>query len=75
MSVLRAVLVTGLAGMLLWIVLGALVQGLRTGKMHFRDSRSVCDRASRPVLFWFLALLFGSFSILVVVAWLDFVFL
>jgi lipid-A-disaccharide synthase-like uncharacterized protein len=69
MQVLRILLVTAIAGGLLWLLIGTLLQGFRTGKMHYMDSESVCDQRSNPVLFWFLTLVFASLSVMIATVW------
>jgi hypothetical protein len=69
MQILRILIVSIIAGGLLWLLVGTLLQGLRTGKMRYMDSTSICDRRSNPVLFWFLALVFASLSIAIAAVW------
>jgi len=74
MQVLRILIVSVIAGGLLWLLVGTLFHGLRTGKMRYMDSTSVCDRRSNPVLFWFLALVFASLSIAIAAVWWQSIF-
>jgi hypothetical protein len=74
LQIFRILLITIIVGGLLWLLVGTLIQGLRTGKMRYMDSVSVCDRRSNPVLFWFLALVFASLSIVIAAVWVRSVF-
>jgi hypothetical protein len=74
MAILRVITITMLAGALLWFLLSTIFWGLRTGRIHYLDSTSTCDRDSRPLLFWFLVLVFAALSVFVASAWWQLVF-
>jgi lipid-A-disaccharide synthase-like uncharacterized protein len=69
MESLRIIVSTLVAAGLLWLLLGTILGGLRTGRIHYLDSTSTCDRNSRPLLFWFLVLVFAALSVFIAAAW------
>jgi hypothetical protein len=71
MQIFRLILVSLICGSLLWLLLSTLWTGLRTGKMRWRDSTSVCDRSKQPLLYWFLVIVFSFFSIVIASAWVQ----
>jgi lipid-A-disaccharide synthase-like uncharacterized protein len=71
MATLRIILSTLVTGALLWLLVGTVVRGLRTGKIRYLDSTSTCDRKSHPLLFWFLVALFAVFSLVIASVWLK----
>jgi hypothetical protein len=71
MQTLRLILVSLICVPLLWLLLSTLWNGLRTGKMRWRDSTSICDRRKQPLLYWFLVVVFSFFSIVIASAWIQ----
>jgi hypothetical protein len=71
MQILRLILISLICGGLLWLLLSTLWNGLRTGKLRWRDSTSICDRSKQPLLYWFLVTAFSGFSIVIVFAWIQ----
>jgi hypothetical protein len=69
MQILRLLLVSLVCGTMLWLLLNTLWNGLRTGKMRWRDSTSFCDRNKQPLFYWFLVFIFAGFSILILATW------
>jgi hypothetical protein len=68
-SALRVIIISIVSGGLLWLLLGTLLRGFRTGKMRYLDSSSVCNRLTQPLLFWFLVLFYVSLSIIISIVW------
>ena len=71
MQTLRLVLVSLICAPLLWLLLSTLWNGLRTGKMRWRDTTSVCDRRKQPLLYWFLVVVFSGFTVVIAYAWIQ----
>jgi len=60
-QILRIILVSAIAGWLCWGLVKAVIDGVRTGKIHHTDSTTVCCRKKNPVGFWSLVVLFTGF--------------
>ena len=71
MTALRIILSTVVAGALIWLLVGTVVDGLRTGKIRYLDSTSTCDREARPLLFRFLVAVFSVFAMVIAFMWLK----
>jgi hypothetical protein len=70
MQTIRLVLISLICGPLLWLLLSTLWNGLRTGKIRWRDVSSICDRRKQPLLFWLLVVVFSGFSFVIAYAWI-----
>lgn len=69
MSLLRVVLVT-LVCLGLGLYLGRVViAGLVSGKVAYRDSKSVCARRTNPAGYWSLIVLFAAVTVISFVMW------
>lgn len=60
---LRLLVVLAMCGGFAVQMIGVLWEGFKTGKMPYADSSSRADRRKQPLLFWFLALVFGIFAL------------
>lgn len=45
-------------------------RGLKTGKINYKDSTSVCVKNKNPLGFWSLVVLFLGFVLMFFIAWL-----
>jgi hypothetical protein len=70
MQTIRLILISLICGPLLWLLLSTLWNGLRTGKMRWRDATSICDRRKQPLLYWLLVIVFSGFSTAIAYAWI-----
>ena len=71
MQTIHIILATLICGAMLWLLLSTLWNGLRTGKMRWRDATSMCDRRKQLVLYGLLVVVFTGFSILILAAWVQ----
>jgi len=71
MQIFRLILISLICGGLLWLLLSTLWDGLRTGKLRWRDATSVCDRRKQTLLYWCLVVVFSGFTIVIAFAWIQ----
>jgi lipid-A-disaccharide synthase-like uncharacterized protein len=69
MAALRIFILSLLAASILWLLLATLAQGLRTGRIRYRDSTAIADRRVQPILYWFLVFAFATFVLIIAAAW------
>jgi len=45
--------------------------GLKTGAIHYKDTKSICKRDKNPIGFWSLVILFSAFIAVFLLAWVN----
>ena len=74
MEMLRFAFITIFCFGFIVFLLHVIIQGLRSGRVAYKDSHSVCDRRKNPLGFWLLGFLFLAVVLMFVYVWIDVVF-
>lgn len=69
-EIVRLVVVTAVAGWLVWFLGATVIQGIRTGAIRHTDSIRACRRGTNPVGFWALVLLFSALIVGIGSVWI-----
>ena len=68
-QIIRLIVVTVVAGGLVWFLGRTVIQGIQTGAIRHTDSIRACRRDKNPAGFWALVALFSAFTIGIGSAW------
>jgi hypothetical protein len=69
MQILRAIVVTVIAGWFSWFLGKTVIEGIRTGAIRHTNSTQICRRKDNPIGFWSLVILFSGFVAMFILVW------